>query len=63
MNSGENMLIQQKVDRYYEMRKQLIADQAGMNSSFAEEWYRLCEDLFHHILEQNVDVLYRLKDR
>ena len=54
------MNIQEMTDRYYELRRLLEDEQ---DWSVMSEYLDLCQVLLHHFMEQNKDVLIRLKDR
>ena len=57
------MKIQEMTDRYYELRSLLTHPQYTLDEEEMEEYNDICSDLLTTILEQNKDVLIRLKDR
>ena len=50
-------------DRYYELRALLFHDEYILDEEELEEYNDICSDLLTTILEQNKDILIRLKDR
>ena len=57
------MKIQEMTDRYYELRRLMFHDEYILDEEEMEEYNEICSDLLTTILEQNKDVLIRLKDR
>lgn len=57
------MNIQEMTDRYYELRSLMFHDEYILDEEEMEEFNEICSYLLSKILEQNKDVLIRLKDR